>query len=119
MNASPCPAASTDSALPANPADLATVARLAAEQLQTRQLLRPEREPSPAMDAANGATGVQLVVAAFLRHLRAGVQDAAFAELHHGLLGVESGGFVLAEQLATIGRLERALHSTAASRDEG
>jgi hypothetical protein len=101
---------SSDSAPSPNSGELTTVARLAAEQLQTRQLLHCEREPNPAPDARKGATGVQLVVAAFLRHLRAGVEDAAFVELHHALLGVEAGGFVLAEQRATIGRLERALH---------
>ena len=95
-------------------ADLATVARLAAEQLHERQLLRGEIRRTGSSTTLEGSTGAHIVVATFLRHLRAGAEDPGFASLHAALLGVETGGFLVAEQLALIERLERALQASAA-----
>ena len=102
------------SGLPSGPCmreivDREAVARLAAQQLQVRQQLRPERELASEAGVTTTETGVEIVLAGVLRCLRAGVEEVAFADLHRGLLGDELGRRVVSEQLAVIRRCEELL----------
>jgi hypothetical protein len=92
--------------------DLETMARLAAEQLQSRTVLRVERDLISEAEIATGATGLHIVLAALLCHLRTGVQHAAYAELHESLLGSEPGRIAVAAQIETIDYLETILESS-------
>jgi hypothetical protein len=88
------------------------LARLAAHQLQTRTSLWAERDLRRAIWSGVGDTGLRIALDACLQHLHAGVEHVTYAELHEVLLGPAAGRAAVAEQIATLVRLEEVLRES-------